>query len=200
MDWITALVNDCLALFAILNPIGLLPAYAELTVELGKADKRKLFNLTTVSGFATLLVLMLSGKWIMETVFQIGLGEFQVAGGLLLAVIAAKNLAFPADRRTHAKPESIMEIGVVPMAIPLLVGPGSIVTGILIYSRDGLLVSAAAVVIVFALIWVILRLSGAIERLVGHFGIMVVSRIMWIFIAAIGVHFLTRGIKEVFKL
>jgi multiple antibiotic resistance protein len=198
MDWITTLVNDCLALFAILNPISLLPNYSELTSELGKADKRKLFNLTSLSGYLTLVVLMLSGKWIMETVFQISLGEFQIAGGTLLTVIAVKNIVFKSDRKDQARPENIMELGVVPMAIPLLVGPGSIVTGILIYARDGLLLSVLSVTIVFVVIWVILHLSELIEKVVGHFGILVVSRIMWIFIAAIGIHFLTRGVKDVF--
>jgi multiple antibiotic resistance protein len=91
-----------------------------------------------------------------------------------------------------------MEMGVVPMAIPLLVGPGAIVTAILVLDRDGWLIAITALVLTFILCFVIIRSSVVLARLMGRFGTLVVARILWIFIAAIGAHFLISGISEVF--
>jgi len=187
-------------LFAILNPVGVLPAFLEITRDIDGKTRNKLFNLTVATGFITLLVLTFTGRWIMQYVFQITIDEFRIAGGVLLTIIAVQNTVLLNRPPEEPKPDNILELGVVPMAIPLLVGPGSIVTSILILDRDGPLVSLVALVVIFVICWVIFRGAVWINRILGRFGSMVVSRIMYIFIAAIGVHFLVTGIAAVFKI
>jgi multiple antibiotic resistance protein len=198
MEWLASLGSAVLALFAILNPIGLIPAYAELTEGLDPRTVKKLYRITTLVGYATLMVMSLTGQWIMRNVFRISMGEFKIAGGLVLTALAVKSLVIPAPKRDHQRPENVLEAGVVPMAIPLLVGPGSIVTAILMMEKDGAPLTIGAITAVFCVVWFILWLSRPIERVVGHFGVLVVGRIMWIFIASIGVHFLSTGIQQVF--
>lgn len=196
-------LHSVLALFAVLNPVGNLPLFLELTEDLDDKSRRAVFKVAIGTGFLTLLVMTLLGRWVMTTVFQINIMEFKVAGGILLTVLAVKYIAFPQAKKKHdiqaSKLES-MNLGAVPMAVPLLVGPGSIVTGILILNRSGYAVTIGAIVSVFFLIWFFLLLSPLISRLLGRLGRLVISRILWIFLAAIGAHFLLSGISEYFHL
>ena len=192
------LLNAILALLAILNPITVVPMYSELTKDLAKADRNKLFNIATAAGFFTLLLLTFTGRWVMEFVFQIHVAEFRIAGGILLTVIAIKQIVFYNPDEYHANPGKIMEMGVVPMAVPLLVGPGSIVTGILILDRDGWFIAILAVLVNFLIAFAVIRFSPLLARVMGRYGTLVIARILWIFIAAIGAHFLISGISEVF--
>lgn len=192
------LFNAFLALLAILNPITVVPMYAELTKDLPTADRNRLFNTAVAAGFLTLLVLTFTGRWVMQYVFQIHVAEFRIAGGILLTVIAIKQIVFYDPEEYHVNPGKVMEMGVVPMAVPLLVGPGSIVTGILILDRDGWFVASLAIVLNFAIAFAVIRSSPLLARVMGRFGTLVVARILWIFIAAIGAHFLISGVSEVF--
>ncbi len=200
MDSLNLIGTAILALFAILNPVGVLPAFLEITRDIDIKTRNKLFNLTVATGFITLLVLTFTGRWIMQYVFQITIDEFRIAGGVLLTIIAVQNTVLLNRPPEEARPDNILELGVVPMAIPLLVGPGSIVTSILILDRDGPLVSLVSLVVIFVICWIIFRGAVWINRILGRFGSMVVSRIMYIFIAAIGVHFLVTGIAAVFRI
>ena len=192
------LLNAVLALFSILNPLSIVPMYSDLTKNLNKAEQRKLFNIASLAGFLTLFVLMFTGRWVMEYVFSIHVAEFRIAGGILLTVLAIKQIVFYNPLEFSGNPEKVMEMGVVPMAVPLLVGPGSIVTAILVLDRDGWLVATIAIVITFLICWLIIRSSVVLARVMGKYGTLVVARILWIFIAAIGAHFLISGISEVF--
>lgn len=84
----------------------------------------------------------------------------------------------------------------VPLAVPLLVGPGAVVTAILVLNRDGMLIATSSIVAVFGAAWVILQASGLLHRLIGRLGSLALSRILQIFIGAIGAHFLMSGLRE----
>jgi multiple antibiotic resistance protein len=198
MITLTLYLNAFLALFSILNPITVVPLYAELTKELDRAARNRLFNTAILVGFITLTVLTFTGTWVMRYLFQIHVAELRIAGGIILIVIAVYEIAFSRPNRYHTTPERAMEMGVVPMAVPLLVGPGSIVTGILILSRDGWLVALVALVLNFAVAFLIVRSSVTLARLVGPLGTLVVARVLWIFIAAIAVDFVLSGISQAF--
>ncbi|MBN2369079.1 MAG: MarC family protein [Vicinamibacteria bacterium] len=186
------------ALFAIVNPIGNLPIVVELGQNYDACTRRKMHDLAAGAGFLALLALTVFGQWIMESVFHITLAEFKIAGGILLTAIAVRNIILHGSISQHMSGKDIMELSIVPLAIPLLVGPGAVVTGILILNRDGLVVVVTCIAVVFATTWVILRMSSQLARLLGRYGTAALSRILQIFIAAIGVHFLTSGIKELF--
>lgn len=197
IGWDT-LLNAILALLSILNPVTVVPLYAELTKDLSRRDRNRLFDTAVLAGFLTLFILMFTGRWVMEYVFQIHVAEFRIAGGILLTVIAVKQIAFYNPEEYQASPGRVMEMGVVPMAVPLLVGPGAIVTSILVLDRDGWLIASLALAVNLIIAWIIVRYSPALSRLMGRFGTLVIARILWIFIAAIGAHFLISGVSEVF--
>ena len=192
--------NSTLALIAILNPLGNVPIFLEYTDGLEVRMRNKLFNTAIAAGFVTLLVLTFTGKGILLYFFQITIDEFRIAGGILLTVIAVQRILSPSQHHDAISGDHLLEMGVVPLAIPLLVGPGAIVTSILILDRDGWLIALISLTAAMAISWGILRASTVLHKVMGRFGSLVISRIMYIFIAAIGVSFLLNGIANVFHL
>lgn len=197
IDFKTTL-NAFLALFSILNPITVVPLYASLTQSLDPPARKRLFNTAIIVGFATLTTLTFTGTIVMQYVFQIHVSELRIAGGIVLIVIAVYEIGFSRTDQYETTPDRVMQMGVVPMAVPLLVGPGSIVTGILILSRDGWLVALIALLANLVVAFFIVRSSVTLARLVGPLVTLVISRVLWIFIAAIAVHFVLSGISEAF--
>jgi len=199
-DFLEIWINAFLGLFAILNPIGNLGVFVDTTKDLTERERIRVFNLSAFVGFITLLILAFTGKWIMVNVFRITMSEFKIAGGVLLTIIGVQRLVTLKKWQGDHDHENVYELAVVPLAVPLLVGPGSIATAILIYDKDGPLVAVVSLVAVFAVTWGILQASPFLAKLFGKFGMMVASRILFIFITAIGVHFLLSGLSEYFSI
>jgi multiple antibiotic resistance protein len=193
-------LNAILALLAIVNPITVVPMYAELASDLPIKERRHFYDLSVITAFIALTILTFTGRIIMEYVFQIHVSEFRIAGGILLFIVAVKQIAFTEAEEFHTDKSKIMELGIVPMAIPMLIGPGSIVTSILILDRDGWIVATASILINFVVAFFVIRSSLTISRVIGKFGSMAIARILWIFIAAIGIRFLITGLAEIFSL
>ena len=84
-----------LALFAILNPIGNIPLFADFVDGLSRRTRTRVFNVATLTSFVTMAAMTFSGKWIMSRVFQIDILEFRIAGGLLLTILAVRYIIFP---------------------------------------------------------------------------------------------------------
>lgn len=192
------LLDSVILLFAIVDAPGNLPIFIELTEEMDPPTRRKAYDLATVAGLAVVVLFSLVGRFVLSRVFQIAVSEFQIAGGVLLVAIGVRAM-LGGERGSRANGQGL-EVAAVPMACPLLVGPGAIVTTMLIVERSGLLHALAAAVIVFALVRVIFWLADPIRRLVGRLGLMILSRIMHIFIVAIGIHYVLAGIRTAFAL
>lgn len=191
-------INAFLALFAIVNPLGNLPLFSNVAAAIDASTRRRLFNTAAVTGLVTLLLLTIFGQWVMDRVFRIQMSEFKIAGGIMLTVIAVRNVVFGSQETRPLDDKHVLEFGVVPLAVPLLVGPGAVVTAILVLNRDGLAIASTSIVAVFVATWLILQTSTILHRLFGRLGSLALSRILQIFIGAIGAHFLTSGIKESF--
>lgn len=200
VEALPVIVSSVISLFAILNPIGLIPVYEELLADVEPRRRPGLFLVTTLTGFLTLTVLTFTGRFIMDSVFHITIEEFRIAGGIILTVLGVKRVVFLSHEHWDTAHHDLAELGAVPMAVPLLVGPGSIVTGILILDREGALVAFLSIVISFLIVIAVLNLSSLLFRLLGRLGILVVGRILYIFIAAIGVHFLLSGLSNFFRI
>lgn len=189
-DFSYELLKAVIALFVIVDPIGNVPIFISLTENMRKDERKSAFHTATWVALALLLAFALAGQQVLN-VFGISLHSFMIAGGLLLLVLAINILLFGGWKEKVVSPKSV---GAVPIACPLLVGPGAITTTILILQTSGIVVTLIAVVIIFALIWVILRLIEPIYKVLGETGAAVIARIMAIFIAAIAVGFVINGI------
>ncbi|MCP8308275.1 MAG: MarC family protein [archaeon] len=193
-NFINEVLKVSLALFIIVDPIGNVPIFISLTEGMSLEQRRKAFRTATIVSLILLLVFALLGQQILE-VFRISPQSFMVAGGVLLVVIAIKILVFGGWEERKVLPESI---GAVPIATPLLVGPGAITTTIVMLQTFGLPATLVSALIIFFTIWLVLRFIERIHKILGTTGSAVIARIMAIFIAAIAVGFVIDGIKYYF--
>jgi len=191
------LLDSIILLFAIVDAPGNLPIFIDLTAGMDAATRQKVYNVATLAGLAVLIIFALAGRFVLNSVFQISVAEFQIAGGVLLVAIGVRSMVV--DERASPEVRQGIDIAAVPMACPLLVGPGAIVTAMLIVERSGLVHALIASAIVFALVRVIFWLAEPIRRLLGHLVLMILSRIMRIFIVAIGIHYIVLGLQIVFR-
>jgi multiple antibiotic resistance protein len=191
-DALLSLAKAVIVLFIIVDPFGNIPIFISLTEGMSEAERRKVFNTATLVGFVLLLVFAFTGQEIFQ-VFGVSIYSFEVAGGILLLIIAIRILVAGGLREEAESPESV---GAVPIAMPLLVGPGAITTTIFNLQAYGVLVTAAAVFIVLFLTWVTLRYISAVYRFLGKTGSLVISRVMALLIAAIAVQYVIVGVSH----
>ena len=202
----TDYIKIFVGLIAIVNPIGAIPIFLGLTSGVTEANRRLITNrVATTVGWILLLALAV-GEQILEF-FGISINSFRVGGGILILLVSVSMLhartsgtAQTTDEaRETAEKESI---AVVPLAIPLLAGPGAISTVILdAHKGSGLLhygIVALSILALTAMLWFTLRLSPYIARHISVTGINVFTRIMGLILAAIAVEFIANGLKGLF--
>jgi multiple antibiotic resistance protein len=193
LDFISELTRAILALFIIVDPIGNIPIFVSLTEKITEAQRKKTFNTAILVAFVLLLVFSFTGQGIF-TIFGISINSFEVAGGILLLIIAVRILISGFHESTES--ESPESLGAVPIAMPLLVGPGAITTTILNLQDYGTAISILAVIIVLTITWVILRFINGIYQIIGKTGSLVIARVMALLIAAIAVQYILSGVTH----
>jgi len=190
LDLYIDVLRATVALFIIVDPIGLVPVFSALTKELPRPEKRRMFRNIVYTGSALLLLFALAGQQLL-VLFGISIQSFMIAGGILLLLLSVEILL----RGEKVQKTPGEDVGIVPIAFPLLVGPGAITTTMISIQRDGLEVAIPSILIVMFLTWVVLRLTDRINRLLGRTGSAVVARVLAVFIAAIAIQFIIDGIQ-----
>lgn len=195
-----------IGILAILNPLGAIPMYLSLTAHHSEQEKKQVAYAAARGAAIILLVTLFFGELILG-VFGITVNSFRVGGGILILLMAismlhaqtsgAKNTE--AERQEAQRKESI---SIVPLAMPILAGPGAISSIILYGDRaDGWqhnLIVAAEIAVVGLIIALLLRVSGKIARQLGQTGMNIVTRVMGLILAAIAVEFISLGLKGLF--
>lgn len=184
------LIRSFISLFIIVDPFGNIPIFIGLTEGIGSESRRRIFHTATITGFILLLAFALAGRQILSF-FGVTLQSFMIAGGILLLIIAVRILVIGGWE--ERSPESI---GVVPIAVPLLVGPGAITTTIINLETYGLLTTIISVVLVFVIVWLTLRFIEPIYKVLGRSGSIVIARVMALLIAAIAIQFIIEGLEN----
>jgi len=188
---IEELAKSIVALFIIVDPIGNVPIFMGLTSNMSREERRKTFETAIIISFVLLNLFALAGQSILS-IFNISIHSFKIAGGLLLFIISMKILLHGMWEEKHLSSRSI---GVVPIAFPLLVGPGAITLTIVNIQTAGVLVTVISVIIVLLVTWLILRAIEPINNFLGETGSVVISRLMAVFIAAIAIEFIASGVR-----
>ena len=190
-----------LALFAIVDPIGNIPMFLDVAEHVPNGQSQKAFNTAIAVGVIILLAFSFAGNVVLDHVFHITLADLQLAGGILLLIIAIDHLIFGSLKKSVAVSGTLTphEIGCVPLACPLLAGPGAMVTSLTTLERSGPVQAVVAILVIFGLLWVIMRFIQPIHRFLGKLVCTVFSKVMCLFIAAIGIHMIMAGIGQYFK-
>ena len=189
-DFAVNLAKAVIVLFIVVDPFGNIPIFMSLTEKMTENQKRKVFNTATLVGFILLLIFAFTGQEIFK-IFGISIYSFEIAGGILLLILAIRILISGGLRENVESPETI---GAVPIAIPLLVGPGAVTTTIFTLQMYDILVTVLSVMIVLLLTWLILRFMSNLYCFLGKTGALVIARVMAMLIAAIAVQYILNGV------
>lgn len=192
IESIVNLATAILILFIIVDPLGNIPIFMNLTEKMTKNKQRKTFNTAIITCIFLLLIFAFIGQEIFS-LFGVSIYSFEVAGGILLLIIAIRLLITGKIIDIDESPESI---GAVPIAMPLLVGPGAITTIIFNLQQYSLLITSLAIIITFAITWIILRFANKVYYFLGKSGSLVIARVNALFIAAISIQYILVGITE----
>ena len=191
------LITSFVALFVIIDPIGLTPLFVALTQGMSAKARRKITIRAIGVAFFVLMLFALFGESVLGFV-GISMPAFRVAGGILL-FLTALDMLFQrrTKRREDQSEEEADDPSVFPLAIPLIAGPGSITTIILIAGAapGPIGLASAGLVALAGLITVFIFFSTAdgLEKLLGKTGIDVVTRLLGMLLAALSVQFILEG-------
>jgi multiple antibiotic resistance protein len=193
------------AVFFVVDPLAVLPIFLAMTATETPAQKRGTALRAAVTTAITLTVFAAAGSLIFR-LFGITLGAFKVAGGILLFLVAL-DMMQARQSRTKSTPEEEQEglgkadVAIIPLAIPLLSGPGSIATVMVLMSRHHQAVYWVPVYLsiwVTALLtWLMLRGAGWIEQHLSKTFLNVTQRVMGLILAAVAVEFVIGGLKDI---
>jgi len=199
-----------ISIVAIVNPMGAVTTYAALTQGYSKKEKESVVKKATLVAFFTLAVFTLLGKYIFGF-FNIGIDSFRVAGGIIILLIAidmVRGQTSPTKITDKEKADHIEreQVGIIPLGIPLLTGPGAITTVMIATSENSsgmnewlwLCIVLLCVASVMVLSYIILRRSDLIFDRIGRTGTKIFGRLMGLVLGAVAVQFMVNGLKELF--
>lgn len=195
-----------IGLLAIVNPLGAVPIFVALTSNSLEAERKKIAKIVVAAVLIILYVALLFGDWLLQ-LFGITIFSFSVGGGILILIMAISMLQarlspISQTEEEAREGEAKESVAVVPLAMPLLAGPGAISTVILYaHKNNGVshyLIMALDILIVGFLLWAVLKLVPWISRHVSQTGINIFTRIMGLILAAIAIEFIASGLKGLF--
>ncbi|MBL1209745.1 MarC family protein [Geminocystis sp. GBBB08] len=208
MEW-SFLSNFGITLFALLNPLGMLPIFISYTSRERIKVQRMVALFVSLTVMGLLLIFMLIGSPMLQF-FGVTINSFRLAGGILLLIIginivngndssAGKNLLTPENENDLTQAKSVYRQIVIPMAMPLLVGPG-VIANVILYANEALAKRGGLgielimmTIIVSFFVFAVLVLGKWLQQVMGDIGLSITQRVMGLFVAAIGVQFIVTG-------
>ena len=195
-------ISTFLKMFFIMTPFFVLSVFLTLTQDATPKEKKALAIKVTISVIIASLILLFFGKHIFS-VFGITLDAFRIGAGALLFLTAVELVKGSKDG-AKASDKDISQLAVVPLAIPVTIGPGTIgillVMGATFESKASLIMGSLALVSAVVVIGLMLYTSTVFERLIGKQGLLVISKITGLFLAALSAQIVFTGIKGFLEL
>lgn len=197
-----ALIVAAIAVVAVLNPFGNLPQFIAMTEGVKKPMRKKLFRNIVFTAFCIVLVFLFTGSFIMNYLFRVSLDDVRIAGGLILIVMSLKNLLFSSTTKDYSsyqnlKFDELFRHSIIPMSFPMLVGPGTLSTIIVIAGDKSMLVAICAIILAFLFMLLLFHYAATIEKIFGKLVLYIFSRIALVFIIAMGIRMIISGLRGV---
>jgi multiple antibiotic resistance protein len=189
MELVHRFLECFIPLFVTIDPIGLAAIFMALGRDVPIDKRRKIANQATWTGGIVALLFLLLGRSIFIAI-GIGEGDFEIAGGLILFILASRELIQSPSQDKINLPE---DFGVVPLGMPLIAGPATITTLLVISQTVGLEMTLFALAVNLGLVALAFVESERLERKIGQTGLRAVSKIIALLLAAIAVHIVRRG-------
>jgi multiple antibiotic resistance protein len=192
------IAQTALALFIIIDPLGGLPVFASLLRGMPPQQRRRTINLGVFVAFLVLLLFASLGMKLLG-LFGVGLPELMIAGGLMLLIVGLNEVfGFLAQLTTYNE-----NVGIVPIACPLLAGPGAIVTLMVATQRatfpSSYIILFVSATLAMAASWAVLIHTHGLSQLLGERGALILAKLMGIVVTAIGTHFILQGLLDFWR-
>lgn len=182
-------------LFVAMDVLGTLPLFIGLTEGITEKRRNRLVIEATLTALAISLIFLGSGK-LLFSFLGITENDFRIAGGLVLLVLSINDLLFSSDT-ARKNPETT--IGVVPIGIPLIMGPAALTTILIIVDSYGYVWTITSISLNLLIVWVVFRNADRVLMVLGKAGSRAIAKVASLFLAAIAVMMIRVGITEILK-
>ncbi|MBI4235938.1 MAG: MarC family protein [Chloroflexi bacterium] len=182
-------------LFVAIDPVGAVPVILALFAQATPRERTRMVHIGALTAGGVGLFFLLLGRFVLA-LLSISVAHFAIAGGLILLVLALRDIVSTAAVETPIKEEMVE---VVPIGTPLLAGPATVTTLLLLTDLHGIGSVLAAFAANLLLAWIILGQAARIAAFLGQGGLRAVSKISYMFLAAIGVRMVIQGTQAVLR-
>ena len=197
------MVEDLITLFVVLDPVGSIPIFLNATARLDPRDRRKVALVAVLVAFLVLMLFLYCGQYALEAM-HISIPAFRIAGAAVLFLFALQMIfgGHHASGTAEAR-RTPTEIAIFPVAMPGIASPGALLAVVLLtdnnrFSLGEETVTAGLTVAVLVVVLILLLLAARIQRYLGRAGIMVITQIMGLVLAAFSVQQVLDGLGDVF--
>lgn len=198
---ITVLLTTFATLIVILDPMGLMPVFLGLTSKLSRTAQRKAAFQASLVSFGVILAFAFLGQQILRAL-HISMESLKLSGGVLLFLVAMELLT-SSDMEQPDTGDDAVNVALVPLGIPLLAGPGAIVAVMVSMAQANTVGSivgvVGAVVATHVVIWLSMRFALELSRFLGTGGIMLLTKISGVLLAAIATELVMGGVFDFIK-
>ncbi|MBU1298048.1 MAG: MarC family protein [Bacteroidetes bacterium] len=182
-------------LFVAMDVLGTLPLFIGLTEGITEKRRNRLVIEATLTALAISLIFLGSGK-LLFSFLGITENDFRIAGGLVLLVLSINDLLFSSDT-ARKNPETT--VGVVPIGIPLIMGPAALTTILIIVDSYGYVWTITSIALNLLIVWVVFRNADRVLKVLGKAGSRAIAKVASLFLAAIAVMMIRVGVTEILK-
>lgn len=191
-EWLNSLLMTFVPLFIVIDALGNLPVVITLSEDMMRFQRRKMIHIAALTAAVVGLAFLFFGQFILN-LLGISVGSFAIAGGLILLILSSKYII--TGRMVEAVKEEM--VAVVPIGTPLLSGPATITTLLLLSGQYPVYIVLIAFLINILCAWIILLVGNQIAGFFGKGGLKAVSNVFNLLIAAIAVTMILRGLDMV---
>ncbi len=182
-DIISSFVQSFIPLFVAIDALGIIPVFLNLTQGIGHDARRRIITHATVAAAIVSVAFLFLGR-IIFSLLGINENDFRIAGGIVLLIISIADLGF-SGYRTRANQSD--EIGIVPIGIPLMIGPAALTTMLILADQHGVTITLAALLTNIGITWFLFRHADTLLKILGDAGAKAFGKIMALLLAAIAV-------------
>ncbi len=200
-----SLIVQFVVLWAVIDPIGSIPVYLSKTMGLSMEERRKVALKAVLIATGVLLFFLIVGQGLFESM-HIPLSAFQIAGGLVLFLFAL-TMIFGEGKPEHEikMKTNLNELAVYPLAVPSIASPGAMMAIVLLtdnhrFSFGDQVITTFIMLTILVITYGVLLIANKIQRLIGHTGAAIISRVMGLILASIAVNAVLLGIRDFFNL
>lgn len=196
LDILRALPVTFIPLFVAVDIFAVLPIFISVTSETEKHERKAIIRHSVITALVVSLAFVAVGEVVFR-ILGITVNDFKIAGGSVLLIIAVLELIrYSGERR---RIEDTASVGIVPMGVPLIVGPAVLTTLIVLIDHYGIIPTVISLVLNLAIVWISLLGAQRIVKLIGKNGIIAISKVMAILLASIAVMMIRLGVEGIIK-